>query len=218
MKIFFALFASFFIQYSNAQLMSADSSRFKALLFDNFHDGYVLLKSGDIEQAPLNYNTDDQSIYFQKEGRYMVLGGLETIDTIYFQHKKFVPVKNLIYEVVSDPSSTGIVFVSYSNKTRPLSATADHNGTSNQTANQVSNTITNTYANGIMNTNRSVEIQKHYWMEKNKKLYKADNVKQVAKIFPSHSNDIEKFVAENNINFILDSDLIKLAEFCKNKN
>jgi hypothetical protein len=206
-----------FYGHSQSTPASVDSNKYKAFLFDRFHDGYVLMKSGDLEKAPLNYNTDDQNIYFIEGGQFMILSGLESVDTIYFQNKKFVPVRGVVYEVLTDESSSAVVFVSYTNKERSVTVTADHNGTGKQTANQVSNTVTGAYANGISNKNRLLEIEKHYWFQKSKKMYKADNVKQVTRIFPSKSNEIEKFIADNNINFVLDADLVKLSQFCQGK-
>ena len=92
-------------------------------------------------------------------------------------------------------------------------ATADHNGAGKQTPSQVSNTVTDVYANGI-GKNKSVEIQKHYWIERKKKMYRADSEKQVIKMIPAKASVIEKYVKENNINFFSDADVLKLAAFC----
>ncbi|MFL5811854.1 MAG: hypothetical protein ACJ749_20190, partial [Flavisolibacter sp.] len=116
-------------------------------------------------------------------------------------------------EIIQDPSSSSVVYVSYTNKQRPLVATADHNGSSRQSPNQVSNTLSDVYANGLPRP-KSVEIQKHYWIEWKKKMFRADGEKQVIKIIPSKSAEIEKFIRDNNINFIIDADMLKLAEFC----
>jgi hypothetical protein len=216
-RIMFVLFVAIihFCGSSQSTSASIDSNKYKAFLFDRFHDGYVLMKSGDVEKAPLNYNTDDQKIYFIQDDQFMILSALESVDTIYFQNKKFVPVRGVLYEVLTDQSSSAVVFVTYTNKERAVAITADHNGTGKQAANQVSNTVTGAYANGTSNKNRALEIEKHYWFEKNKKMYKADNAKQVARIFPSKSNEIEKFITDNSISFVLDTDLIKLAAFCQ---
>jgi len=209
-KFFFALLI--FPFFTHAQIVT-DSSRFKTFLYEHFKDGYVLMKNGAVEQAPLNYNSEDQSIYFIKDGKYMVLSVLESVDTIYLQNKIFIPVKESIYEIISDPSSPTVVYVSYTNVIRPLVATADHNGAGKQTPSQVSNTVTDVYANGI-GKNKSVEIQKHYWIERKKKMYRADSEKQVIKMIPAKASVIEKYVKENNINFFSDADVLKLAAFC----
>ena len=97
--IFIAIFILPFI--TKAQV--TDSNRAKTFLYNQFKDGFVLMKSGVVEDAPLNYNTENQSIYFIKNEKQMMLTGLEEIDTIYLQNKKFVPVKSNFYEVVTVP-------------------------------------------------------------------------------------------------------------------
>lgn len=77
-----------------------DSINAKPLLFESFLTGAVLMKSGQVEKAPLNYNTDDQSIVFIKNGKYMVIDDLDKIDTVHLHLFKvfnipircFVPV------------------------------------------------------------------------------------------------------------------------------
>src|SRR6476646_6723124 len=132
-----------------------DSVNLKSFLFEKFLDGAVLLKSGAIEHAPLNYNTDDQNIVFIKNGKYMVIEDLEQVDTIYLQHKKFIPINKVIYQVVSETSPVALL-VSYTNKKRPLVATSDHTGTSKQSISQVSNTMTDVYVNRNLQRTYSV--------------------------------------------------------------
>lgn len=201
-------------QFNVAQY-GVDSNKLKALLFPRFLEGYVLMKTGDIEQAPLNYNTDNQSIYFMKDEKYMILTGLEEIDTIYLQNKKFVPVKSNLFEVLTDDAGT-TVFVSYTNKSKPLVSTSDHDGSTKKSVNEVSNTVTSVYVNGVKHNHFAVEIEKHYWITRKKKMYKADNINQVKKIFPAKSLEIEKFIIDNNITFVSDADILRLASFIQN--
>src|SRR5690242_9691252 len=70
-------------------------------LFDKFVDGHVLLKSGGTQNAILNYNTENQAVVFQDNGKTMILSDLLSVDTIYMEDRKFVPVGDKIYEVVS---------------------------------------------------------------------------------------------------------------------
>jgi hypothetical protein len=191
-----------------------DSVNLKSFLFEKFLDGAVLMKSGAIEHAPLNYNTDDQNIVFIKNGKYMVIEDLEQVDTIYLQHKKFIPINKVIYQVVSETSPVALL-VSYTNKKRPLVATSDHTGTSKQSISQVSNTMTDVYVNRNFQGTYSVELLKHYWFNKNEQIYKVSPQKNFLKSFPSKSRyDIEKYIAEKNINLNYEPDLIELVGYC----
>jgi len=199
---------------THAQFVT-DSSRIKTFLYKDFKDGYVLMKSGVVEEAPLNYNSEDQGIYFIRNGKQMILTGLEEIDTIYLQNKKFVPLKSALFEVITDSTET-FAFISYSNKIKPLVATADQGGSSKKSSNQVSNTVTSVYVNGVNQNHVAVEISKHYWIIRKKKIHRADNITQVKKIFPDRSREIEKFITDNNISFVSDADILKLARFIQN--
>jgi len=186
----------------------------KPLLFETFIPGAVRLKSGAVEKAPLNYNTDNQNVVFIKDEKYMELDDLDKVDTIYLQHKKFIPVNNTVYQVVTQDGPV-VLLVSFSNKIQPLMATADHNGSSKQAQSQVSNTVTDAYATKIYRGNYSVEIRKHYWFKKNDKLYKVTPKKQFVNSFTSKArNTVENYIAAENINFDYEPDLIKLVAFC----
>jgi hypothetical protein len=191
-----------------------DSIPLKTMLFEKFIGGSVLMKSGEVESAPLNYNTDNQTVVFIKNKQYLVLTGLESIDTVYMQNKKFIPVNKSIFSVVTE-SAPITLLASYSNTIHPLVSTADHNGSSKQSASQVSNTVTDVYATKLYKDNYSVEIKKHYWFKKNGQLYKVTPKKQFINSFPSRTGkQIDKFIDDNKINFTYEPDLVKLVEFC----
>jgi hypothetical protein len=191
-----------------------DSSEFKSLLFTNFMDGAVLMKSGSVEKAPMNYNAKHQCINFINAGKYYTLTGLEEIDTIYIQHKRFIPVKNDIYEMVNELNKSTSLLVSYTTRTRPLVSTADHNGAKKQVNNQVSNTVSNTYVNQNYKNNSTIELKKHFWIKIGQNIYKADTKTQLRKVFPHKSKkEIDNYINSNNLNLMVDSDLIKLIEF-----
>jgi len=199
--------------YSFAQSVG-DSINYQPLLFESFSDGAVLMKSGEIEKSVLNYNTDDQTIVFVKNRKYMVLTGLEEIDTIYILQRKFVPVNNTVYEVIASTLTEGI-FIGYTNKIRPVTPVADHGGVTMQSTNQVSNTVSDIYINRVYKKNYSIEIFKHFRLGKNNRLYKIDNEKQFVKLFSSKAKPvITAYINQNAINFKSETDLIKLFNYC----
>lgn len=217
MKIKYFLFWALLFSGSGYSQSVKDSVQLRTLLFNHFIEGVVLMKSGAIEKAPLNYNTDNQGIVFIKDDQYMALTELETVDTIYIDDKKFVPVKQAIYEVVT-PSEEIPLFVSYTNKIRPIVATADHNGGSKQAGSQVSNTVSDTYVNRTFRGNYSVEFIRHFLLKKKYSFYKISNEKQVIKVFPENEIAIQKFISENQTNFSSLSDIVNLVIFCNEQN
>jgi hypothetical protein len=212
-KILFAIICGMITLSGSAQSIQENVNT-KPLLFETFINGVVLMKSGAVEQSPLNYNTDNQSVVFIKDEKYMVLDDLDNIDTIYIQQKKFVPVNNAIYQVVSQDGPVALL-LSFSNKIQPLISTADHNGSSKQAQSQVSNTVTDSYTTKLFRGNYSVEIHRHYWFKKNDKLYRVTPKRQFVNSFTSKArNTVENYIAAENINFDYEPDLIKLVAFC----
>lgn len=188
----------------------------KPLLYDEFINGIVLMKSGAIENVPLNYNTDNQTIVFIKDGQYLTLTGTGLVDTIYISDKKFVPVNNKIHEVVV--SGMIVLYLNYYNKTRPVIATTNHDGTSRNENNLVSNTVSDVYINRSFKGNYDVEIMKSFLFKKDNKFYKINTLKQFVKPFSSEMKSvIEQYIEINNLNFNKESDLIKLINFCNEK-
>lgn len=205
-----------FISVNYAQSVRDSLTFRKPLLFENFKDGSVLMKSGAIENAPLNYNTDDQTIVFIKDDQYLTLSGTEMVDTVYIQNKKFVPVKNSIYEVVANGAVA--LYLNYFNKTHPVTAVVGHDGNSRKDDSQVSNTVSNVYVSRSFKGNYDVEILKAYSLKKDNKLYKFNNLKQFLKPFSSQMKmEIQQYAETNNVNFSNEDDLIKLINFCNTK-
>jgi len=214
MKVILFMFFMFLLPMFGFAQSTKDTAYFyKALLYEQFKNGTVLMKSGAVENAPLNYNTEDQTVVFVNDGQDMILTGTELIDTIYIENKKFVPVNNKIYEVVTNEPVA--LYLSYHNRPRPIVATTDHNGTSRQSSNGVSNTVTDMYTMRNFKGNYNIEIMKDYWLKKDNKLYKADTEKQFIKPFSSQMKErIEGYIKTNHVDFNKEEDLIELTKFC----
>jgi len=217
MKMIMFLLLNLLLPFFNFGQSEKDSLNFrKPLLYDQFINGSVLMKSGAIENAPLNYNTDNQTIVFIKDGEYMTLTGTELIDTIYIADKKFVPVKDKIDEVVTN--GTIALYLNYYNKTHPVTATTDYNGTSRKANGQVSNTVTDVYTTRLFRGEYYVEIFKSYMLKKGDLFYKANSAKQFIKPFSSQMRSaIEQYIESNHVDFNKENDLIKLVNFCNGK-
>lgn len=214
MRKIFTVAIFFILPFCSIGQSLDDSVNQKSFLFEKFLMGAVRMKSGAVEHARLNYNTDDQSIVFIQNGQYMVFADLSVIDTVYIQQKKFVVFEKNFYEVVDGASPTSLL-ISYSNKVQPLIATANHEGTSRERASEVSNTVSDVYVNRIYKGNFSVEIIKHYLLSKNDKTYKITSKKHFLDSFPSNQRKvIENYIIANNIGFSNEADLIKLVDFC----
>ena len=71
-------------------------------LFNQFRDATILYKNKKENRTALNYNkATEEMIYISPEGKNMALYPIDQIDTVYFDKRKFVPVDNRFYEVLS---------------------------------------------------------------------------------------------------------------------
>jgi hypothetical protein len=203
-----------FIHFAYTQI-AKDEKQLKPFLFAKFMSGSVLMKSGVIEDAPLNYNTDNQSVFFIKDGKHFILTETSSIDTVYIQHKKFIPVNESFYEVVTVGKLS--LLVTYTNKKRPLVVAADQSGTSRKVSNEVSNNVTDAYSSKLFKANYDIEYQKHFLIEKDGALYKVTNTKKFLKLFSSEKRIVvEKYINDNLTDFNNENDLIALVAFCNN--
>lgn len=190
-----------------------DTMKSKAYLFEEFSFGTVLLKSGSVEHAELNYNTNDQSILFINNGQYMILTGLETIDTAYIKDRKFITANGIFYEVIATAAGANL-YVSYSNTMKPNTAITNHSGTERESDSRVSNAVTGAYVTRPYKGDFIVEIQKKFWIGNGKILMKLNGERQFVKFFPAKDEKIKTYVKENNVNFKNEEDLKKLLAYC----
>jgi hypothetical protein len=213
-KTIILLLFSFLLPYYHYAQVRIETSVLNTNLFEHFINGSVRLKNGSVEQAPLNYDTQNQSIVFKKEDQILVLTNIESVDTVYMQDKKFVPVANGFYEVVMPTTQIGL-YITYGNNKKPLVATTEHTGTTRRANTDVSNTVSGVYVSRPFNANYTLEITKHYWLRRGNSFYKANNEKQLIKVFPfKHNELIKNYIKENNIDFSKQADVVKLVAYC----
>jgi len=189
-----------------------DTTQPATCLFDHFTGGTVKMKNGALESTLLNYDTENQTILFRQGGQNLVLTGMDNIDTVYLQDKRFIPAEDKFYEV---GTSTPIaLLISYTYKTHPLTATTDHDGTVQKDNNQVSNNVSEAYTNRRFQGHYSVTFTPHYWLRIGHSFYKANTEKEVIKVFPRKEAAIREFTAANKVVFGRPDDMIKLILFC----
>jgi len=197
-KTFLSFIAVIFYVTASAQVTTGDTTKPNTLLFPTFKPGYVLMKSGDISKADLNYDGYDHQIVYAQGGQQLTLTNLEDVDTIYFGGRKYVPVKKEVYEIVElgDPVSLLVV---YDAKIRPMSTSIGHDGTSRKSSGEVMNNISSTnlqrsrYQNGY-----EVELVRTFWLQRYHDVFKTNNEKQVVKAFPDYLTSAVKQYFETN--------------------
>jgi len=192
----------------------ADSIRAAGYLFADFVEGSVLMKSGITEKARLNYNTNNQEIGFMKDGQYMELTSMETIDTVYINGKKFLPYHEKFYMILTTSTDMPLLALIY-NKPVPQSVSIEHSGLDKRNSATVSNNVTNAYSNHNFRSYSELTYQKKFFLLKGKVLLKANSQQEIIDIYPDKKDLIKNFIKENKTNFKEEKDVVALLAALK---
>jgi hypothetical protein len=202
----------FILSTFSARAQSSDTTQPRTCLFDHFMPGIVLEKNGTRHQALLNYDANDQSVLFKQDHQNMTLTGLDNLDTVYIGEKKFIPAEDKFYAVATTTEIT--LLISYTFRSTPISAQTDHNGTSRQDNMMISNNVSETYLNRRFQAQYAIGFLPRFWLKRGHSLYKANNEKQIAKVFAAREMAINEFVKANKTDFTLEKDVAALVQFC----
>jgi hypothetical protein len=208
--LFFAFFC-FAIELSG---QTASVNPYPQLIFPNFTNGIIKMKSGETSTAMLNYNSVDEEMIFDQQGIFRIVEHTEEIDTIYLNGKKFVPVGKIFYEVLC----TGTVSIYIQHKSRFTTAgTATAYGLTSQT-NDATRVTTVRAGNQVRNLqlpdNVVVSPATVYWVKIKDEMYKFTTERQFLKIFPEHAEEIKDFIKTHNLDIKINDNLKTLGNFC----
>lgn len=182
-------------------------------VFPSFIEGTVKQKSGEVNKALLNYNSLTEEMIFEQSGRQMALDKTENIDTVYIENKKFIPVNNVFYEMVTNTPVA--LFIQHKSTVIPPGGNTGF-GTSQTSA---ITSITDLKRAGTayrlaLPGDYKLTSKTVYWLKNNNNYITIKNAKDVQDLFPDRSGAIKDFVKANKINFKNSDDVIKLIMFC----
>lgn len=206
---------SFVLIYSPTNLVAQSGSEnpYPQLLFPDFKGGNILMKSGTINEAFLNYNMVDEEMLMDRGGEYRVLSKPEEVDTIFLGDKKFVWIDKLFYEVVS----VGKVSIFIQHKSRYVSVgTPTAYGMTSQT--NASPTVATVQGGNQVRhlekpDNVKVTCIDVYWARIGSEMHRFSNFKQFAKLFDDQETKVKDYVKSCNLEIKSPEDLKKLGEF-----
>jgi len=199
---------------SGAYPQTGKSAPLLQFLFPEFTAGTVKIKNNGSQTLPLNYNMVDEEMIFKQKGGFMALINLETIDTVYIQNRKFIPVGKVFYEVVVEKNIP--FFIQHKSK-YTTEGTATAYGMTSQT-NERTN-ITSMKSAGQIRTLEmpdDVKVVEEiiYWVKINGEMKKFTTERQLAKMFPQQEEELKKFIKSSAIDIHSREDLIKLGNYC----
>lgn len=194
--------------YTNAQQQTVSSH----YVFPAFSKGKVLQKNGEVADASLNYNALTGEIIFESSpGQYLALANPEQADTVFILDRKFVPVNNKFYELLT--ATVYALFLEYTCTVKDPGTDIGYGIKSTSTA---SNTVKNLIQSGrvySLNLPDNFEVTSNtmYWIYKDGKYQKANSAKQIIAIVPDKKDRINELIKRNNTNFSRKEDVINLV-------
>ena len=181
-------------------------------IFDQFRKATVLYKNQKRTHATLNYNkATEEMIYTSQEGKNMALYPIDQIDTVYFDKRKFVPVDNRFYEVLSRNKYT--LYASYRCR---MSIQAQNIGYGTSSTTAVDNISSLNTSGEIyqlkLPENYKAEPYVLYYIEVDNQLKKFTKAKELVKLFPDLKKEIALFIKKNRIKNDTES-IVKIVDF-----
>ncbi|WP_153797151.1 hypothetical protein [Foetidibacter luteolus] len=191
----------FSLQVSAQPANNANMVQLSHYALDTFYSGTVFLKNGQKYKSLLNYNTLTHEMIFEQGGKRLAIADPVNVDTVIIEGRKFIPVNEEFYEVLT---GTPIALcVQYICTVKPPGNVIGYGLSSDASA--------NTDVSMMQHSNRSyylklpddykVTMRRQYFLYKSGQFLKANNLKQIEKVFPDKETLIKTYDKENNVNF-----------------
>lgn len=189
-------------------------TRISHYLFPDFIKGTVKQKNGNKEEAIMNYNSITQEMIFLQNGAYLALGQLENIDTVFIEGRKFIPVKEVFYEILTDTPVP--LLINHKCRVIPPGKNAGYGSTSQTSSiDNISRIVGSSITYPLKLPNDYTIIpESEFLLKKDNDYIRILNAKQVSKAFPAKSNAIQEYIKMNKTSFRSKEDLTKLIMFC----
>ena len=179
--------------------------------FDAFINGNVRLKSGKMYNQLLNYNLVTKEMIFEKDGTYLAIAHPETVDTVYINERKFIPVGNAFYEYLG--GSNYPLFIEYTCTIKEQGANTGFGTTSTAAATPVKSLLKDGGAYKLkLPDEYQVLREQAFYVRKNDRYHKINNEQQVIKLFPGKKEIIHSWIKTNKTRFSHVKDVTSLIQ------
>jgi hypothetical protein len=193
-----------------AKAQNAISERIPQYLFSEFADGMVVKKNGEKVVTPLNYNVVTEEMIFTRDDKYLALGGVSSIDTVYLNGMVFLPVDNKFYELAVEGENK--LMVQFTGTVRVEGEDVGYGVTSQTSRITTLSSITNTggFYNLDLPDNLLISRQILYFVEMDGTLERFVNERALLKIFRERKSEIKQLIDDMKIDFDNYNDVVSL--------
>jgi len=183
-------------------------------LFTEFSNSIVKMKNGTSQSANMNYNMVTEKMVYIKDDKFYDLVAIETVDTVFIQKNRFVPVGQVFHEVVIEAPIS--FFIQHKGEIIVPGAPAAYGGTSQVSSSKYLSHVglEGGYYNLKLPGDYTVSVKPVYWIRKANELFSFMNERQFMKIFPDKANELRQFLKKNRLKFERKDDLIRLINHC----
>jgi len=182
-------------------------------LFPEFTNGVVLMKSGEKNEALLNYNSLTEEMIFDNQGQKLAIGQLELVDTVYIRGRKFFLLDNKFVELVYKSKSE--LYAEYKCTVKDPGKPAAYGGTSQTSA---TTTYSSFFAGGQVYELKLPEGYEtrpftYFWLKKDGKVNKFLSVRQLAKLYDEKENLLKTYQKTHEVKYDNRESILELIKF-----
>lgn len=209
-KLFLLLLLGLITTGLSAQYRKVELSHY---IFPEFLPGNVLMKTGNVNSARLNYNSLTEEMIFDSNGKKLAIGPVEQVDTIYVDGRKFFPLEGKFVEIIYHNRYD--LYACHKCTVVDPGKPAAYGGTSQTSSTTSYSSIS---AGGqvyelSLPDGYTTKPYTEYWLKKEGKLTHVITLRQLSKQFDSQSDQFKKYVKENRPNFEDLQSIIDLVKF-----
>ena len=211
MKKYLLIIYCCFLSTAGAQPISYPV-QFTHYVFDSFRVGTVKVKSGKVSSQKLNYNILSNEMIFDDGGTMMAIAHPEEVDTVFILGRKFIPIGDKFYELLTHTATPLLVEFTY--KLDDPGAPVGYGNASPVTNANAIRTLIRTGGSNALKLPDDFKVIPgfFFWIMKDGSLQKAGSVKQLSQIFPGKKEMIRQYVKAHHIDFTNPSGMKALLE------
>jgi hypothetical protein len=191
-----------------------DFANLPQYLLPEFSSSTVKMKVGKDLTLVLNYNMlTGKMVFIQKNQAYdMINPG--AVDTVLLEHRKFIPVGKVFYEVLMERPLS--LYIEYKGSIIDPGKPAGYGGPSLVSSTSYINNLEkdHSFYNIKLPVDIKVKSELLYWISLNGEKYSFINERQLDKIFLGKENEIKAYLKKNRLKFENPTDVKQLVLFC----
>lgn len=186
----------------------------RIFLFEEFTPGRVLMRNGAHIDVSLNYDASYREMLYMQDGQLTILLNTQDVDTIFIDHRKFIPINRAFLEICQLPN--GLLSINWKLK----KVFKGYKGAYGQvTQSHVVSINTNAFQPATNYEQQSVDVtecqnKNQYWVAIDGKPRKFTNKKSLIRLFSNHKKKIENYWVSNSCSFTKPALIIKLVDYC----